>query len=41
MARWFIKGASGSLSEIAQNAKVSPLIARLLLNEGDRYVREG
>ncbi len=34
MARWFIKGASGSLSEIAQNAKVSPLIARLLLNRG-------
>jgi single-stranded-DNA-specific exonuclease len=34
MARWFIKGASGSLSEIAQSSKVSPLIARLLLNRG-------
>lgn len=34
MAKWFVKGAKGSLTEISEGAKVSPLVARLLLNRG-------
>lgn len=34
MTRWMIRGASGSLKEITEQGRVSPLVARLLLNRG-------
>src|SRR5512133_162008 len=34
MTRWMVRGASGSLKEITEQGRVSPLVARLLLNRG-------